>query len=79
MARDVEFLKVCKENPNNLEPLKTKIHEALGHYLKYILPKIMKTGTQIDADDEVIKNQEGEDIMDMNQILGFEVLPVVLQ
>jgi len=79
MVEEAELLKLYKENLDNPEVLRQRLEEILSHYMKYILPRIMMTGTAIDKEEQTFKDDEREDILDINEILEFEILPVLLQ
>jgi len=78
MIEEAELLKLYQSDPT-LKQLRSKIQECVAHYTKYILPRISLTGMSIDEEEEIFKNDQGEDILDINELLGFELLPVLLQ
>lgn len=62
--------------------------EALGDLMLQLidsnaekfLPSLMRTGTDVDDNDEELKSTlDFEDPLDLNDILGFEVLPMLFQ
>jgi len=79
MLEEAELSKLYKESEQNPEKVKARMNEILSHYMKYILPRIMLTGTIIDKEEQIFKDDEREDILDINEKLGFELLPVLLQ
>ena len=79
MNKEAKLIAKYKDNPRDLEAVHKKINEILPYYAKYLLPRILLTGTPIDEQDTVFKSDSGEDILDINEILGYELLPVLIQ
>ena len=71
-----DYLKnqITKEQINDI------IEEQIPHYIKYMLPNISRTGTDVDDTDINMKESiKKDDILDVNQLIGYELLPILLQ
>jgi len=79
LVNEAELLKIYRENTKGIEAVRQRIQEILGHYMKYIVPRILLTGTSIDETDNIFKMDNGDDILDLNDCLDFEVLPMLFQ
>jgi len=79
LVNEADLLMVYRQSSNGVAAVRKKIQEILGHYMKYILPRILLTGTSIDETDNVFKLDNGDDILDINDSLDFELLPALFQ
>ena len=56
------------------------IEDQIPYYIKYMLPNILRTGTDVDDTDNNLKESiKKDDILDINQLMDYELLPVILQ
>ena len=56
------------------------IEEQIPYYIKYMLPNILRTGTDVDDTDNNLKESiQKNDILDVNQLIDHEFLPIILQ
>mmetsp|Transcript_7634 Transcript_7634/g.6917 ORF Transcript_7634/g.6917 Transcript_7634/m.6917 type:complete len:171 (-) Transcript_7634:51-563(-) len=78
MADELRLIDSYKSG-QGIQEVKAKIEEALPDYIKFTLPRIMLTGLPLDHEDKILEKDRREDILDINEILGFELLPVLLQ
>lgn len=79
MVQEAELVKLYKEDVLNSDTRKERISSALSHYMKYILPRIMLSGTEIDREEPGFGEEITDDILDINEILQYEILPVLVQ
>lgn len=79
MVKEAELVETYQDSSRGLNVVKAKLQEVLPHYMKYILPRILYTGTSIDENDHIFKQDIGDDILDINEILGFDILPILFQ
>mmetsp|Transcript_10649 Transcript_10649/g.9218 ORF Transcript_10649/g.9218 Transcript_10649/m.9218 type:complete len:80 (+) Transcript_10649:849-1088(+) len=79
MVEDNDLITFFHQNKIYTDKLKEKLAELVPHYLKYFFPKVMSTGTSIDTTDPIYEEENNvHDIIDLSEILGYELFPVLL-